>query len=157
MALSLVLLVPCGLFVRSWLNSSVIDPGFVTDRVLLLPISSDQAGVSVQKPPGFEQALIDRVAAVPGVEAVTAMDPVPLWFGWNAAFYRIDGSGEQARLNYARIAPGYFNTLGIRLLRGRDFARFDVASRAIGRHRQRDDGAPVLAGQGCCGRQAPAG
>ena len=34
------------------------------------------------------------------------MDPVPLWFGWNAAFYTIDGSGEQARLNYARIAPG---------------------------------------------------
>ena len=128
MALSLVLLVPCGLFVRSWLNSSVIDPGFVTDRVLLLPISSDQAGVSVQKPPGFEQALIDRVAAVPGVEAVTAMDPVPLWFGWNTAFYSIDGSGEQTRLNYARIAPGYFNTLGIRLLRGRDFSRFDVAA-----------------------------
>jgi len=128
MALSLVLLVPCGLFVRSWLNASVIDPGFVTDRVLLLPISSDQAGVSVQKPPGFDQALIDRVAAVPGVEAVTAMDPVPLWFGWNTAFYSIDGSGEQARLNYARIAPGYFNTLGIRLLRGRDFSRFDVAA-----------------------------
>jgi macrolide transport system ATP-binding/permease protein len=128
MALSLVLLVPCGLFVRSWLNASVIDPGFATDRVLLLPISSDQSGVRVQKPPGFEQALIDRVAALPGIEAVTAMDPVPLWFGWNAAFYTIDGSGEQARLNYARIAPGYFDTLRIRLLRGRDFTRFDTAS-----------------------------
>jgi macrolide transport system ATP-binding/permease protein len=128
MALSLVLLIPCGLFVRSWLNASVIDPGFATDRVLLLPISADQSGVRVQKPPGFEQALIDRVAALPGVEAVTAMDPVPLWFGWNAAFYTIDGSGEQARLNYARIAPGYFDTLKIRLLRGRDFTRFDTAS-----------------------------
>jgi len=128
MALSLVLLIPCGLFVRSWLNASVIDPGFATDRVLLLPISSDQAGVRVQRPPGFEQQLIDRVSAVPGVEAVTAMDPVPLWFGWNAAFFSIDGSGAQARLNYARIAPGYFDTLQIRLLRGRDFTRLDTAS-----------------------------
>src|SRR5207344_498304 len=39
MAVSLVLLIPCGLFVRSWMNASVIDPGFATDRVLLLPIS----------------------------------------------------------------------------------------------------------------------
>jgi predicted permease len=128
MALSLVLLIPCGLFVRSWLNASVIDPGFATDRVLLLPISADQSGVKVQKPSGFEQEVIDRVAALPGVEAVTAMDPVPLWFGWNAAFYTIDRSGVQARLNYARIAPGYFDTLKIRLLRGRDFTRFDIAS-----------------------------
>ena len=128
MALSLVLLIPCGLFVRSWLNSSVIDPGFATERVLLLPIADDQAGVRVQKPPGFEQALIDRVAALPGVEAASAMDPVPLWFGWNAAFYTIEGSGEQARLNYARVAPGYFDTLKIRLLRGRDFTRFDIGT-----------------------------
>jgi len=128
MATSLVLLIPCGLFVRSWMNASVIDPGFATDRVLLLPISEDQSGVRVQKPPGFEQALIDRVAALPGVEAVTAMDPVPLWFGWNAASYSIDGSESQARLNYARIAPGYFDTLRIRMLRGRDFTRFDTAS-----------------------------
>jgi predicted permease len=128
MATSLVLLVPCGLFVRSWLNASVIDPGFTTYRVLLLPISDDQAGVKVQKPLGFEQALIDRVATLPGVVAVTAMDPVPLWFGWNAAYYAINGTGEPVRLNYARIAPGYFDTLRIRLLRGRDFTRFDTAT-----------------------------
>ena len=128
MAVSLVLLIPCGLFVRSWMNASVIDPGFATDRVLLLPISADQSGVRVQKPPGFEQALIDRVAALPGVEAVTAMDPVPLWFGWNAAFYSIDGGEAQVRLNYARIAPGYFDTLRIRLLRGRDFTRLDTTT-----------------------------
>jgi predicted permease len=128
MALSLVLLIPCGLFVRSWLNASVIDPGFATDRVLLLPISDDQAGVRVQRPSGFEQALIDRVAVLPGVQAVTAMDPVPLWFGWNAAHYSIGGIDAPVRLNYARIAPGYFDTLRIRLLRGRDFTRFDTAT-----------------------------
>jgi putative ABC transport system permease protein len=128
MAVSLMLLIPCGLFVRSWLNSSVIDPGFTTERVLLLPISSDQSGVRVTKPPGFEQELLDRVGALPGVEAVTAMDPVPLWFGWNAAFFSIDGGTAQVRLTYARIAPGYFDTLRIRLLRGRDFTRSDTAS-----------------------------
>lgn len=128
MALSLVLLIPCGLFVRSWLNASAIDPGFATDRVLLLPVSSNQSGVRVQKPPGFEQALIDRVSALPGVEAVTAMDPVPLWFGGNYAHYAIDGRGAGVRLGHARIAPGYFATLRLPLLRGRDFSPADAAS-----------------------------
>ena len=128
MALSLVLLIPCGLFVRSWVNASVIDPGFSSDHVLLLPISADQAGVRVQKPDGFEQALIDRVSTLSGVEAATAMDPVPLWFGWNAAHYSVEGGEAQIRLNYARVAPGYFNTLRIRLLQGRDFTRADTAA-----------------------------
>jgi hypothetical protein len=170
------------------LNSSVIDPGFATDHVLLLPISPDQAGVRVQKPPGFDLDLVTRVAALPGVQAVTAMDPVPLWFGRNAAFYSMDDGAVQVRLNYARIAPGYFDTLRIRLLRGRDFTQFDTATSppvaivnetmarrywpnrawvfrhlaypaapraglhtvrhrdlAAGRHRQRNDGAAVLA------------
>jgi predicted permease len=127
MALSLVLLIPCGLFVRSWLNASVIDPGFATDRVLLLPISTNQSGVRVQKPPGFEQELIDRVTALPGVEAATAMDPVPLWFGGNYAHYTVDGAAG-IRLAHARIAPGYFATLKLPLLRGRDFTPADTAS-----------------------------
>ena len=128
MALSLVLLIPCGLFVRSWLNASVIDPGFATDRVLLLPISPNQSGVRVQKPPGFDQELIDRVAVLPGVEAVTAMDPVPLWFGGNYAHYEIEGRGAPLRLGHARIAPGYFATLRMPLLRGRDFTKADSAT-----------------------------
>ena len=128
MALSLVLLIPCGLFVRSWLNSSMIDPGFATDRVLLLPISTDQAGVRVQKPPGFEQEIINRVAGLPGVEAVTAMDPVPLWYGGSYAHYSVDGGQQGIRLGHSRIAPGYFDTLKMRLLRGRDFTPSDTAT-----------------------------
>ena len=71
MALSLILLIPCGLFVRSSLNASRMSPGFVPDGVLLLPISTNQAGVRVQKPDGFDQELASRVAALPGVEAAT--------------------------------------------------------------------------------------
>ena len=130
MCLSLILLIPCGLFVRSWLNTSEISPGFATDRVLLLPISDDQAGVKVHKPDGFDQQLADRVAALPGVEAVTVMDPVPLWFGGNFAFFRADdgGGGDSLRVGHARVTPGYFETLKIPLLVGRDFVPSDNAS-----------------------------
>src|SRR5688572_108562 len=121
-SLALLLLIPCGLFVRSALNASSMPAGFSADNVLLLPISTRQAGVKVRKPVGFDQQLSDRVAALPGVESVTVMDPVPLWFGGKNAHF----NGH--RTGYAAIGLDYFETLRIPLMLGRDFSRSDTAS-----------------------------
>jgi predicted permease len=121
-ALSLLLLIPCGLFVRSSLNASSMPAGFSADHVLLLPISTRQVGVKVRKPVGFDQQLPDRVAALPGVESVTVMDPVPLWFGGKNAHF----NGH--RTGYAAIGLDYFKTLRIPLVIGRDFNRGDTPS-----------------------------
>lgn len=131
MVLSVLLLIPCGLFVRSWGQSASIDPGFSMTQVLLLPVSHRQPGVKVQKLEGFDQQLADRVALRPGVEAVTLMDPVPLWFGGrNAHFEVLDGPtpARPHRIGYASIAPDYFKVLRLPLLRGRDFTRSDTPS-----------------------------
>jgi predicted permease len=131
MVLSVLLLIPCGLFVRSWGQSASIDPGFSTTQVLLLPVSHKQPGVRVVKPDGFDQQLADRVSLRPEVEAVTLMDPVPLWFGGSAAHFEVlngQGPSRPQRIGYARIAPDYFKVLRIPLLRGRDFTRSDVPS-----------------------------
>ena len=127
MALALFLLIPCGLFVRSALNASSVAPGFITDNVLLLPISTNQAGVRVEKPPGFDQQLAERVSALAGVEAATVMDPVPLWFGGNTAHFAA-GDGPPERIGFARIGTNYFETLGIPLLAGRGFTSADGES-----------------------------
>lgn len=126
MALALLLLIPCGLLVRSWQHAASADPGFLSTNVLLLPISSDQAGVRVQKPEGFDADLVARVARLPGVESATAMDPVPLWYGENASFFSIDADATRVRMGYSRIGPQYFATLKIPLLRGREFAATDT-------------------------------
>ena len=131
MALSLLLLIPCGLFVRSWANASAIDPGFAAAGVLLLPISSDQQGVHVEKPPDFERILADRVRDLPGVEAATVMDPVPLWYGGNFSFFTPEENAEAKgpqRVGFSRVGPDYFRTLKIALLRGRDFTTSDLAT-----------------------------
>jgi macrolide transport system ATP-binding/permease protein len=130
MALSLLLLLPCGLFVRSWLNASVIDTGFSTDGVLLLPISARQPGVTVRKPPAFDEQLAARVRALPGVQAAAVMDPVPLWFGGNTASFAIDRPSGRAsfQMGFQVVTPGYFETLQIPLLRGRDFTPADHAA-----------------------------
>jgi predicted permease len=131
MVLSVLLLIPCGLFVRSWWQGASIDPGFAPAQVLLLPVSTRQPGVNVQKPEGFEQQLADRVALRPGVEAVTLMDPVPLWFGGNSAYFEVmsgRSAGQEHRIGFSRIAPNYFDVLRVPMLRGRDFARSDTPS-----------------------------
>jgi predicted permease len=131
MVLCVLLLIPCGLFVRSWWQGASIDPGFAPGQVLLLPVSSRQPGVNVQKPEGFDGQLIERVSLRPGVEAVTMMDPVPLWFGGNNSYFEVvDGpsAGHRYRIGYSRIAPRYFDVMGMPLLRGRDFTRADTPS-----------------------------
>jgi len=127
MALSTILLIPCGLMVRSWMNASAVDPGFSAGHVLLLPISTDQAGVRVQKPPGFEQQLLERVAIQPGVETATIMDPVPLWFGGRYASYSIEGR-DGVRIGHSSVGPNYFETLRISMVRGRGFTSADHTS-----------------------------
>jgi len=131
MALSMLLLIPCGLFVRSWLNASTMAPGFSAENVLLLPISANQTGIRVKTPPGFELQLAERVAKSAGVEAATVMDPVPLWFGGSFAHFSIEGDhgpGALQRMGFARVAPGYFETLRIPLVAGRDFSASDASS-----------------------------
>jgi predicted permease len=130
-ALAVLLLIPCGLFVRSAMNASGMAVGFSADNVLLLPISTKQAGMKVTKPPGFDQELIERVTRLPGVEAATVMDPVPMWFGGKTAHFSDAGENEAAprlRLGYSAIGTGYFKTMGIPVLVGRDFAGTDNAT-----------------------------
>ena len=127
LVLSLVLLIPAGLLARSWINGATLDPGFSTDSVLLVPISSNQSGVRVPKPPDFEAQLIARVANWPGVQSVTAMDPVPLWYGGNSAHFG-SGDGDVRRMGWSRVGPQYFRTLRLRLVQGREFTAADNAS-----------------------------
>jgi predicted permease len=129
MALSLMLLIPCGLFVRSWFNAFTISPGFAADHVLLLPISANQAGVRVEKPAGFDQDLADRVDVLPGVDSATIMDPVPLWFAGSFAVAARDAAPTvRQRVAVSRVGTRYFQTLRIRLLLGRDFTSADNGS-----------------------------
>jgi predicted permease len=87
--------------------------------------------VRIRKPPAFEQRLADRVAGLPGVESVTVMDPVPLWFGGKNSFFGVEDTDapgtRQHRIGYAAIGLRYFDTLRIPLLQGRDFNRGDAS------------------------------
>ncbi len=138
-ALALVLLVGAGLLVRSFARLLQVNPGFSTDKVLALEVHVwGLARTPEQRAAFFEQTL-DRLAALPGVQAAGAVTALP--FHDNAidpsATFIIEGRPAplpgQEPATYLTVATAdYFSAMGIPLRRGRFFSRFD-----------RQDAAPV--------------
>ncbi len=125
--LAVVVLVVAGLFIESFRETRTTDPGFARDGILLAAFDasgrpSAQAGGRV-----LAARLIDELSAAPGVEAVAVSSSVPLDIhGLPGRVFtvegraRTDGEVDQAYAN--TVTPGYFETLRIPVLAGRDFA-----------------------------------
>jgi predicted permease len=133
-ALSLVLLIGAGLFLRSLRNVQRIDPGFETDHVLIASLDLGLQGYDQNRGTEFYRQLVERVEAVPGVSSASLAQYVPLTNLYVPAFgHRIDIEGRPPQpdndpivINMTTIGSGYFQTMGIPLLRGRDFGNRDV-------------------------------
>jgi len=131
-ALSLMLLVCAGLFLRSLRNASSIDPGFVADNLLALSMDLQLQGYDETKGRNFTDQLLERVRALPGVVSASLTDQLPLGFGGSRRGMTIEGytaqPGESMEINSSFVAPGYFETLRIPLLQGRTFQPLDNAN-----------------------------
>jgi putative ABC transport system permease protein len=132
LALALVLLAGAGLLARSLVGLQSADLGFRPQGLLALRLTLPTA---VYREPGdwaaFFRRTLERTAALPGVEstAVVLMRPLSGPIGWDYTF-TVEGQtpAEQSAnptANHQRVSPGYFQTLGIPLLAGRDFSWWD--------------------------------
>ena len=129
-AVSSLLLICAGLFIRSLQNAHAVDPGFTTRKAVIATLQPDLAGYDETRGRAFFQQLVERLEALPGVRAVTLTDWLPLSLGFKTEDVFIEGhemaaddDGEE--IDAATIGPNYFKTLGISLLRGRDFSPQD--------------------------------
>jgi putative ABC transport system permease protein len=142
-AVSFVLLIGAGLMMRSLLRLQSVDPGIQTDGVQTMRVALNFTKYP-QSNPGltreFHTRLIERLAQLPGVRSVGASSTFPLnQQGGFLAGLRVDGQGDAdpASLPRAEISvasPGYFQTVGIPLIRGRLFSdhdRFDTEPVAV--------------------------
>ncbi len=132
-ALSMALLVAAGLFTRSLFNVTRVDLGIQTESVVTFAVSPELNGYTPERSRALFQRLEDELAAVPGVTGVTA-GMIPLLAGSNwGTDVRVQGfeSGPDTddNANFNRIGPGYFRTLGVPLLAGREFTRADTLGR----------------------------
>ena len=132
-AMSLVLLIGAGLFIRSLRYTQAIDPGFDTSNGLVMMLDLGQQWYSEERGRQFYQQLVERLAATPGVRSVAISDFLPL--GFMGRFDQISAEGQPPitdgppiTANRHGVGLRYFETMGIPFLRGRDFTSQDTPS-----------------------------
>jgi putative ABC transport system permease protein len=122
-ALSLVLLFTALLFTESLRNLLTDDPGFQAKGVLIAWLDFTRLQIPLDRRAVFQRELLDRIRAIPGVDAAADTDIVPLsGEGWGNTVW-IDGHDDTQRKdsNFSSVSPQYFKTLSIPMLAGRDF------------------------------------
>jgi predicted permease len=129
-ALSMALLVSAGLFTKSLVNATRVDLGLKTERLLVFSVAPSLNGYTPERTLALFERIEDELAAVPGVTSVAA-SMVGLISGSNwGSSVRVQGfeSGPDTDTHsvYNEVGPGYFRTLGIPLISGREFTRADA-------------------------------
>ena len=130
-ALALVLLVGAGLMIRSFVALRRIDPGFDPRNVVAMLVSTTgtaEADSSARL--GFYREVLTRTAALPGVESASFINHLPIAGDQWGMPFAIEGrpkprAGEEPSATYRVVFPGYFRTMRIPVLHGRDVAETD--------------------------------
>jgi predicted permease len=169
-ALSVVLLIVSGLFLKSFTHSQNIDLGFNPNHVLLVTINPLLRGYSNEQASRYHEQLLQRVAILPGVKSATVAGRVPFlsYSSWDLSIDGYTAPDGEKFLDIAtnEVDPQYFATMQIPMLYGREFNSNDSAkspgvavvnetlarryitsdsdlSRALGRIIRLRDGAPI--------------
>ena len=129
-SLSFVLLAGAGLLLQSLQRIENASPGFSMRDVVVAGVDLFSAGYKVERAKIFKEQLSDRVRALPGVESVAVARVRPFSYGnYSTAPIAVDGyqtaPDEQPTADYNEVSEGYFATIGIPLISGREFTRTD--------------------------------
>ncbi|HKV23492.1 MAG TPA: ABC transporter permease [Candidatus Acidoferrum sp.] len=129
-SLSFILLVGTGLLVQSLQKIRTTSPGFSTHRVLSTSVDLISAGYTPPQAKTFQDELLDRAVELPGVESAAFARVTPLGFAtYSSSPIAVDGYNvppeEEPTVEYNEVGPGYFGTMGIPLISGREFLRSD--------------------------------
>jgi predicted permease len=135
-AVSFVLLIGAGLLISSFLHLRNLDPGFRADHLLTAKIDLPELKYPDREHriPFFDN-VIRRVSALPGVQSAAIVGNLPLTYNGDSMYIGVEGipdppPDQQRDVIYRAIGPGYYNTMGIPLLRGRDFTEQDTTETA---------------------------
>jgi macrolide transport system ATP-binding/permease protein len=133
-AISLLLLIGSGLFLKSFYKAQAIDPGFRTNNLDIVTINPVLAGYDSDRSRQILRVIADQIRNDARVAGADLNNWVPL-FGGEGRTIVIDGRDANDQhnrkfANYSPISPGYFETLGIQLLRGRNFTEQDAEKNA---------------------------
>ena len=128
--MSLLLVIAAGLFLRALQHAASLQPGFDQDRVDVATLDLSIGGYNEETGRPFVRDLLQRISAMPGVESASASVDLPLDGGrMGLGSVRLPGVPDAAGnvgADWNVVEPGFFDTLRLRLVRGRDFAPTDT-------------------------------
>jgi predicted permease len=146
-ALSMLLLIAAGLFVRSLQAARAIDPGFDVEKLVSAPLNINLLRYTSVQGREFYRQVVNRVERLPGAEAATVSRVAVMTGGGRVISFRVEGreapdeqfmseggvvaTSERPEVNANVIGPRFFKTLGIPLIAGRDFNDHDVEGRPL--------------------------
>jgi len=125
--LSLILLVGSGLLVKSFVRLMQVDPGFDPSRLLVFNVGLPPASPAPQQDDFYGQ-VVEKLRALPGVQSAGAVSRLPLAGGNSDRSFQLPGSDTSYNADIRISTPGYFQTMGIPLLRGRALGEQDTHS-----------------------------
>jgi predicted permease len=132
-ALSLVLLIGAGLMIKSFARLQQMSLGFNPENVLAVSLTLSQSSYpEAREQAAFFQETLDRLQSLPGVKSAGATTALPLTLELSGSDFRIEGhpepeAGKEMLIHTRSASPGYFGTLGISLIKGRDFSDRDTS------------------------------
>jgi putative ABC transport system permease protein len=133
-ALCIVMLVGAGVSIRSAGNARNIDPGFSTKNLLIMRAYLELQGYDQSRRQEFYQDIRRRLEMLPGVQGASLGFPLPLdAYDWSGTvvpegFVPTAGNERGYTAGTSMVAPGYFKTMGTKLVAGREFADSDTSS-----------------------------
>jgi len=128
-ALSLILLIGAGLMIKSFANLTKVAPGFNSDRLLIFNVGAS-AKLDEDGQVRFYQQVVQQVATVPGVQNVAAVSRLPFSGGNSSRTFNRPGTKKIDQADIRIATPEYFQTMGIPLVRGRNFDEHDTKDAA---------------------------
>ena len=128
-ALTVVLLTGSGLLIRSLIKVLSVEKGFDPHSTVTMGLSLDERYAKPEQQVAFYRNLLDRLGALPGVQAVGAVTNLPLGHGEMISWLTVEGHNFDERVFFQTrsVTPRYFTAMGIRLLEGRFFTDDDSA------------------------------
>jgi predicted permease len=129
MALSLVLLIGASLFLKSLGAAQAVEPGFDPERVLLAAVDPNLQGYASEESERFYERLLESVRGLPGVRSASFAVNLPMQLSGSQYGVSVEGyvpaENERMNVDYNVVAAGYFETMRIPILAGRDFGPED--------------------------------
>ncbi|HEY3458671.1 MAG TPA: ABC transporter permease, partial [Bryobacteraceae bacterium] len=133
LATAMVLLVGAGLLGKSLYHLLRVEVGFAADRLLMLQVAAPRSSyANGAQAAAFVRRVLDRIAGLPGVQSVGLTTDIPVSHWGDTTWFRVVGRpwhGEHNDTPERDVSPGYFTTIGAKLLRGRYFLEKEDASK----------------------------